>query len=328
VVAVILLQKFLKIIDHQHMHIKQPYQTTLSRSVSRSGIGLHSARLVDMTLHPAPADTGIVFRRIDVSSVDVEIPALSCNIADTMLNSRIMNDDGVTVGTVEHLLAAFAGLGVDNAYIDINAAELPAMDGSALPYCALIREAGIDVLKTPRQYLKVIKPVRIETERSWAEIIPSDRLEIDVSIAFNDAAIGQSQYFYVHDDTSFEDELAAARTFCLYPDLTRLRAAGYALGGSLDNAIVVDDGRILNEGGLRFSDEFVRHKTLDCLGDLYLAGHHILGHITTSQPGHAVNNRLLEALLRDDDAWVLIDGFEHMDNVAMPASLRPVQAYA
>ncbi|NDA08605.1 MAG: UDP-3-O-[3-hydroxymyristoyl] N-acetylglucosamine deacetylase [Alphaproteobacteria bacterium] len=310
------------------MFINQPYQTTLSKSVSRSGIGLHSARLVDMTLHPAPADTGIIFRRVDVSSVDCEIPALSCNIADTMLNSRIMNDDGVTVGTVEHLLAAFAGLGVDNAYIDINAAELPAMDGSSLPYCNLIHEAGINILKTPRQYLKVIKPVRIETERSWAEITPSERLEIDVSIAFEDDFIGQSQYFYVHDDTSFEDELAAARTFCLYPDLTKLRAAGYALGGSLDNAIVVDQGKILNDDGLRYTDEFVRHKTLDCLGDLYLAGHHVLGHITASQPGHAINNRLLEALLNDESAWVFVNGLEKAENQVSTKPVRQVAAYA
>ena len=292
------------------MYISQPYQTTLTQSVSRSGIGLHSARLVDIKLHPAPANNGIVFRRTDVSSVDTAIKAISSNIADTMLNSRIMNDDGVTIGTIEHLMAAFAGLGVDNAFVDVNAAELPAMDGSSAPFCAMITEAGISLQKETRQYIKVIKPVHIQTSTSDASISPSDALEIDVTIDFDDPLIGRSQYFYVHGDNSFQHELAAARTFCLYQDLTKMRAAGYALGGSLDNAIVVDDGGLLNEGGLRFTDEFVRHKTLDCIGDISLAGLPLIGHIRCSHPGHAVNNKLLEALLKDESAWVIIDADE------------------
>lgn len=301
------------------MFVKQPYQSTLSKSVSRSGIGLHSARLVDIKINPAPADTGIVFRRTDVSSVNTSIQALSRNIADTMLNSRIMNDDGVAIGTIEHLMAAFAGLGVDNAFVDVNAAELPAMDGSSALYCDMINEAGIELLSASRKYIKVIKPVRIQYNDSEASISPSSNFEIDVTIDFDDPLIGKSQYFYVHADGSFENELAAARTFCMYQDLTKMRAAGYALGGSLDNAIVVDNGSLLNESGLRFTDEFVRHKTLDCIGDMYLAGLPMIGHIRSSLPGHAVNNKLLNALLEDESAWVIVIATE--DDSIMDTSL-------
>ena len=310
------------------MFISQPYQTTLSKSVSRSGIGLHSARLVDLSLHPAPADTGIVFRRTDVTNVDTHIPAISSNIADTMLNSQIMNDDGVGIGTIEHLMAAFAGLGVDNAYVDVSAAELPAMDGSAEPFCAMINDAGIELLKTSRKYLKVLKTVQVQSDLSVASISPSNKLEIDVTIDFEDPLIGKSQYFYVQNDLSFEQELAAARTFCLYRDLTKMRAVGYALGGSLDNAIVVDDGALMNETPLRFTDEFVRHKTLDCIGDLSLAGLPVLGHIRAVRPGHAVNNLLLEALLADESAWVVVDALE-LDDMPIEQNLaEPAAAFA
>ena len=308
--------------------INQPYQTTLSSSVSRSGIGLHSARLVDLTIHPAPAGTGIVFRRTDVSNVDPEIKARSHNIADTMLNSRIMNDDGVDIGTIEHLMAAFAGLGVDNAYVDVNAAELPAMDGSSAPFCSMINDAGITTLTAPRQYIKVLKSIRISKGNAHAEISPSSSLEIDISIDFSDPMIGKSQYFYVHTDGSFEKELAAARTFCLYGDLAKMRAAGYALGGSLDNAIVVNDGALMNEQGLRFTDEFVRHKTLDCIGDLSLAGLPIIGHITAVQPGHAINHLLVEALLADDTAWVITDAFADDGMTTESYGAEPLTAYA
>ena len=289
------------------MSVDSNRQHTLKASVSRTGIGLHSARMVDMTIRPAPADTGIVFRRVDISNVDTAIPALSGNIADTMLNTRIMNDEGVTVGTVEHLMAAFMGLGVDNAFIDINAPELPAMDGSSAPYCAMLEEAGIAAQKAPRKHLRVLRPVRVESETGWAEIAPSDELVIDVSIKFDDSAIGASKYFYVHRDGSFADEIADARTFCLYQDVTKLRAAGYALGGSLENAIVVDNGTVLNEGGLRHDDEFVRHKTLDCLGDLYLGGYFVLARITAVQPSHALNNSLVKTLLADASAYEIAE---------------------
>lgn len=309
------------------MSVSATQQHTLATSVSRNGIGLHSARMVDITLHPAPENTGIVFRRVDINNVDTAIPAHASNIADTMLNSRIMNNEGVTVGTVEHLMAAFYGLGIDNAFVDVNAAELPAMDGSSAPYCAMIREAGITAQTAPRKFLKITRRVRVESDHGWAEIAPNDDLVIDVSIDFKDPAIGASKYFYLHHDGSFEDEIAAARTFCLYQDVTKLRAAGYALGGSLENAIVVDDGAVLNEGGLRFSDEFVRHKTLDCLGDLYLGGVFVLGHITAHQPSHALNNKLVEALLADPSAYTITDAVDAADSAEADA-LAPVAAYA
>ncbi len=310
------------------MFISQPYQTTLAKSVTRSGIGLHSARLVDLKLSPAPADTGIIFRRTDVSSVDTEIRAISSNIADTMLNSQIMNDDGVGISTIEHLMAAFAGLGVDNAYVDVSAAELPAMDGSAKPYCDMINEAGIDVQHVSRKYLKVVKPVTIQSGESVASISPADRLEIDITIDFDDPLIGRSQYFYVQNNSSFDQELASARTFCLYRDLTKMRAVGYALGGSMDNAIVVDDGTLMNETPLRFTDEFVRHKTLDCIGDLSLAGRPVLGHIRAERPGHAVNNKLLEALLADETAWVIVDALDLDVEPQDTAVIEPTAAFA
>ena len=289
------------------MTVHSEFQHTLGASVSRTGIGLHSAKMVDVTIRPAPEGTGIVFRRVDISNVDTEIPAHCSNIADTMLNSRIMNNEGVTVGTVEHLMAAFMGLGVDNAYVDTNASELPAMDGSSAPYCAMILEAGLAAQKAPREYLKVLRPVRVESGHGRAEIAPADGgLAIDVSIDFSDSAIGSQRYFYVHREGGFTEELSDARTFCLYQDVTKLRAAGYALGGSLENAIVVDGGKVLNEGGLRHSDEFVRHKTLDCLGDLYLGGHSVLGRVTASQPSHALNNMLVKALLADESAFEIV----------------------
>ena len=289
------------------MSVQSPLQHTLANSVSRTGIGLHSAKMVDITIHPAPEDTGIVFRRVDISNVDVAIPAHCDNIADTMLNSRIMNDEGVTVGTIEHLMAAFLGLGIDNAFVDVNASELPAMDGSSAPYCAMIQEAGIAPQKASRKYLRVLRPVRVENEAGWAEISPSDELIIDIAIDFSDSAIGSSKYFYIHRENSFNEEISDARTFCMYQDVTKLRAAGYALGGSLENAIVVDDGKVLNEGGLRHDDEFVRHKALDCLGDLYLGGHFALGHIKAVQPSHALNYNLVKALLADEAAFEIVE---------------------
>ena len=307
------------------MSVPESRQNTLASSVCRSGIGLHSARMVDITIHPAPEDTGIVFRRVDISNVDIAIPAHSSNIADTMLNSRIMNNEGVTVGTVEHLMAAFYGFGIDNAYVDVNAAELPAMDGSAGPYCAMILEAGIKSQKAKRLFLKVLQEVRVENDNGWASIKPAEQLILDVSIDFEDSVIGASKYFYIHENGSFENEIAHARTFCFFQDVAKLRAAGYALGGTLENAIVVDNGTLMNEEGLRFSDEFVRHKTLDCVGDLYLGGGALLGHVTAVQPSHALNHKLLEALLADEAAYVITSEAEQTDHAK--GSNVPVAAF-
>ena len=290
------------------MTIIESKQQSLSGSVSCSGIGLHSARTVDMTLRPAPENTGIVFRRVDLSGVDTAIPALAQNVGNTTLNTEIINNDGVSVSTIEHLMAAFQGLEIDNAYVDVNAGELPALDGSSAPFCKMIKEAGIQPQQAARRYLKVRSSLRAESKNSWAEITPSSGLEIIASIEFDDPIVGHSEYSYTHSNESFEEELARARTFCLYKDVTTYRAGGFALGGSLENAVVIDNGKILNEGGLHFSDEFVRHKTLDCLGDIYLGGFQVLGKFTFMRPGHTINNEIMKTLLSDPNAYTIADG--------------------
>jgi len=282
------------------------FQNTINKSVTRSGIGLHSARLVDLTIHPAPANTGIVFRRSDLTSIDTTILAHISNVADVSLNTSICNSDGAVVGTIEHLMAAFAGFGIDNAYVDVSGHELPAFDGSSLRFCEMLTEAGTTVQREERRYLKVMKPITVKNDVSELSITPADMLQISVKIDFSDPLIGASQYFYVHDDNSFGNELASARTFCLYDDISRMRAAGYGIGGSLENAIVVKDGQMMNETPLRYTDEFVRHKTLDCLGDLRLAGYSLIGHVTANRPGHRMNSELLKALFSDPDALILV----------------------
>lgn len=282
------------------------FQNTINKSVTRSGIGLHTARLVDLTIHPAPAHTGIVFRRTDLTGIDPTIPAHISNVADVSLNTSICNSDGAVVGTIEHLMAAFTGCGIDNAYVDVSGHELPAFDGSSLRFCEMLAEAGITVQKDERRYLKVLKPIVVKKDSSELRIVPADMLQISVKIDFRDPMIGASQYFYVHDENSFVNELASARTFCLYDDISRMRAAGYGIGGSLENAIVVKDGQMLNETPLRFTDEFVRHKTLDCLGDLRLAGYGLIGHVTANRPGHRMNSELLKMLFSQPDAMTLV----------------------
>ncbi|MGB2303900.1 MAG: UDP-3-O-acyl-N-acetylglucosamine deacetylase [Candidatus Puniceispirillales bacterium] len=288
-------------------------QKTVNTSVTRSGIGLHTARLVVITIRPAPVNTGIVFYRSDLTGIDTAIPAHISNVSDVSLNTSICNSDGAEIGTIEHLMAAFAGLGIDNAYVDVSGPELPAFDGSSDRYCQMITEAGIKDQSEDRRYIKVLKPVSVELNEAISTLTPSSVLHISTKIDFSDPFIGASQYFYVHDDDSFMNELSAARTFCLYKDVSQMRAAGYAIGGSLDNAIVVKDGQMLNETPLRFTDEFVRHKTLDCLGDLRLAGLGIIGHMTASRPGHRINSELLKALFRNDSNYAIVTSKECND---------------
>jgi len=290
-------------------------QNTINKSVTRSGIGLHTARLVDLTIHPAPANTGIVFRRTDLTGIDNTIPAHISNVADVSLNTSICNNDGAVIGTIEHLMAAFTGLGIDNAYVDVYGHELPAFDGSSLRFCDMLIEAGKTVQREERRYLKVTKPVFIKNGLSELSITPANMLQLNVKIEFSDPFIGTSQYFYVHDDNSFQHELSAARTFCLYDDISKMRAAGYGIGGSLENAIVVKDGQMLNETPLRYTDEFVRHKTLDCLGDLRLAGYGIIGDVTAIRPGHRMNSELLKALFSQPDAMTLVTRSELNETV-------------
>lgn len=304
------------------MYIEQPFQTTVSRDVVLEDVGLHSGRFVRAVICPAPANTGIKFRRVDIEEQLQTVAAHADNAEQARLCTRIVNADGVGLETVEHFMAAFAGLGVDNAIVEIDAGEAPIMDGSSKPIVDAINLAGLELLSVRRSQLVVTKPVEVRLDcGAWARLDPAPQLEIDVEIDFEDSAIGCQHYHYTHRDGSFEAELAGARTFCQKRDVTLMQNAGLALGGSLNNAIVVDDGVVLNEGGLRMDDEFVRHKVLDCLGDLYLLGMQIRGKLTASRPGHALSTQLVQALWRDSMSYMIVeDGAEHSrsDGYAMP----------
>jgi len=304
------------------MYIEQPFQTTVSKDIALEDVGLHSGRFVRAVIRPAPADFGIKFRRIDIDEQLQTVAAHAENAEQARLCTRIVNADGVGLETVEHFMAAFAGLGLDNAIVEMDSGEAPIMDGSSQPIVEAIKLGGLELLSARRRQLVVTKPVEIRLENgAWARIEPADQLEIEVDIDFEDAAIGHQHYHYVHRDGSFENELASARTFCCQRDVTLMQNAGLALGGSMNNAIVVDNGVVLNEGGLRMDNEFVRHKVLDCLGDLYLLGMQLRGKLTASRPGHALSTQLVQALWRDNMSYMIVeDGAEHSrsDGYAMP----------
>ena len=238
------------------------------------------------------------------------------------LCTRIVNSEGITLETIEHLMAAFAGVGLDNAIIEIDASEAPILDGSSQPVLDALNNAGLEILPARRKYMIVTKPIGVNLDcGAWARLEPADQLQIDVKIEFADSAIGTQSFSYSHSDGSFAAELATARTFCQLRDVELMQNAGLALGGSLNNAIVVDNGKILNEGGLRIDHEFVRHKVLDCLGDLFLIGMPVKAKMTASRPGHALSTKLVQTLLNDPTAYKVIEaGSEHSrsDSFAMP----------
>jgi UDP-3-O-[3-hydroxymyristoyl] N-acetylglucosamine deacetylase len=238
------------------------------------------------------------------------------------LCTRIVNSEGITLETIEHLMAAFAGIGLDNAIIEIDASEAPILDGSSQPVLDALNNAGLEILPARRKYMIITKPVEVQLDcGAWARLEPADQLQIDVKIEFDDSAIGNQSFSYSHSDGSFAAELATARTFCQLRDVELMQNAGLALGGSLNNAVVVDNGKILNEGGLRIEREFVRHKVLDCLGDLFLIGMPIKAKMTASRPGHALSTKLVQTLLNDPTAHKVIEaGSEHSrsDSFAMP----------
>lgn len=303
------------------MLIEQPMQTTVASAISFDGVGLHSGRFVHVTIHPAPANTGILFRRIDVTESRQTIAARPDTVRQARLCTRIVNDDGVGLETVEHIMAAFAGLGVDNAFVDINGGEAPILDGSSLPVVEAIRRTGIRQHGSRRRALVVTSPVSVEHGGGWAKLEPCDHLEIDAEIDFDDSAIGRQRFLYRHGTGTFERDLASARTFCLMRDVEAMQNAGLALGGSLSNAVVVENGTILNEGGLRMEREFVRHKILDCLGDLYLLGMMMRGRMTASRPGHAMCAKLITALWDSPASFKIIEEgatTEHSDGYALP----------
>lgn len=281
-------------------------QRTLKNVIRATGVGLHSGEMVYLTLRPAAPNTGIIFRRVDLEPV-VEIEAKAENVGETALSTTLV-EHGQRVSTVEHLLSAFAGLGIDNAYIDLNAPEVPIMDGSAGPFVFLVQSAGIEEQNVAKQFIRIKKPVTMEDGDKWAKFEPFDGFKVSFTIDFEHPAFtGRPQKVDVDfSSTSFVREVSRARTFGFMKDIEKLRENNLALGGSMDNAIVVDDYRVLNEDGLRYEDEFVRHKVLDAIGDLYLLGHSLIGAFSGYKSGHEVNNKLLRKLLAQEDAWELV----------------------
>lgn len=286
-----------------------PKQTTVANKVSCSGVGLHGGSIVNMTVLPAPANSGIIFKRLDVISSQALVPAIYNAVCETRLGTTIRNAHGVTVSTIEHLMAAFWGLGIDNAIVELDAAEVPIMDGSSEPFVFMLECAGITKLSAPRRILRVLKTVEVHEGESYAKISPNKEGEagmiLHIEINFNHALIGKQKAVYDFRDTSFKQSVSRARTFGFEHEINAMRSAGLALGGSLDNAIVVGKENILNAEGLRFDDEFVKHKALDCVGDLFLAGVRIDGELNFIRSGHAINNALLRAIFADSTAYVI-----------------------
>jgi UDP-3-O-[3-hydroxymyristoyl] N-acetylglucosamine deacetylase len=293
-------------------------QRTLKNSIRATGVGLHTGEKIYLTLRPAPVNTGVVFRRVDLPD-PVEIKASPEHVGDTRLSTTLVQGE-VRISTVEHLLSAVAGLGIDNLYVDLSAPEVPIMDGSAGPFVFLIQSAGIQEQSTPKRFIRIKRPVKVEDGEKWASFEPFDGFKVGFTIDFDHPLFQSSTQSAELDfsTTSFVKEVSRARTFGFMRDIEMLRERKLALGGSLDNAIVLDDYRVLNEDGLRYENEFVKHKILDAIGDLYLLGHSLIGAFWGYKSGHALNNELLRTLVSQEDAWEAVT-FED-DSVAPPIS--------
>jgi UDP-3-O-[3-hydroxymyristoyl] N-acetylglucosamine deacetylase len=278
-------------------------QRTLKNSIRATGVGLHTGKKVLMVLKPAPANHGIWFRRTDLDQ-PVDIPARTESVGDTTLGTTIVKD-GVKVSTIEHLLSALAGLGIDNAIIELSADEVPIMDGSAGPFVFLLQSAGIEEQGAAKKFVRIKKSVKVEDGEKWARFDPYDGFKVNFEIEFDHPVFKRRSQVASMDfsTTTFLREVSRARTFGFMRDLEYMRSRNLALGGNLDNAIVLDDYRILNEDGLRYEDEFVKHKVLDAIGDLYLLGHSLIGEFSGYKSGHGLNNRLLRTLIADSTAW-------------------------
>jgi UDP-3-O-[3-hydroxymyristoyl] N-acetylglucosamine deacetylase len=278
-------------------------QRTLKNVIRATGVGLHTGEKVYMTLRPAAVDTGIVFRRVDLQQ-PVEIRSCCENVGDTRLSTTLVKGD-VRIATIEHLLSAFAGLGIDNAYVDLSAPEVPIMDGSAGPFVFLLQSAGIEEQAKAKRFVRIKKPVTVRDGDKWARFEPFDGFKVGFSIDFDHPIFTRrtSSSEIDFSTTSFVKEVSRARTFGFMRDIEMLRERNLALGGSMDNAIVLDDYRVLNEDGLRYEDEFVKHKILDAIGDLYLLGHSLIGAFYGHKSGHELNNKLLRELLANEKAW-------------------------
>ncbi len=296
-------------------------QQTLGDVGRCRGIGLHCGQPVAMTLHPAPPNTGIVFRRTDAGA---EIRANWTSTTESALSTVLSNGEGIQIGTIEHLMAALAGSQIDNAVVELDGPEVPIMDGSAAPFMVMIERAGIVPQDAVRRAFKVLKPVSVSANGASAALLPEHGFSMSFEIDFDNPLIRRQDITLNFEPGTFKAELAPARTFGLLDDWPRLKAAGLARGGSLDNAIVVSGNRVLNDGGLRFADEFVRHKLVDALGDLYLAGGPIIGHFRGLRSGHALTRRLVAALFADRDAWcdTTISDARGIGAVAWPEARR------
>ncbi len=278
-------------------------QRTIKTAIRATGVGLHTGEKVYMTLRPAAENTGVVFHRVDLDE-PIAVPADPELVGETMLGTTLIKD-GVKIATVEHLMSALAGLGIDNLSVDLSAPEVPIMDGSAGPFVFLLQSAGIQEQNAAKRFIRIRRKVRVEDGDKWAEFSPFNGFKVNFEIAFNHPVFNKLRQDASIDfsSTSFLKEVSRARTFCFLRDVETLRERNLTLGGSMDNAIVLDDFRILNEDGLRYANEFVVHKILDAIGDVYLLGHSLIGEFSAFKSGHELNNRLLRALLHNESAW-------------------------
>ncbi|MCC4833531.1 UDP-3-O-acyl-N-acetylglucosamine deacetylase [Shewanella sp. 1_MG-2023] len=290
------------------------FQRTVQKMVKSTGVGLHSGNKVTLCIMPAPVNSGIVLRRTDLTPA-VEIPAKANLVRETTMCTALVNDEGVRISTIEHLFAALAGLGIDNAVIEVDAPEIPIMDGSASPFVFLLQSAGIKEQSVAKKYIKINQTIRVEDGDKWAELKPYKGFRVDFKIDFNHPEISRSQQHMVMDfsTSAFVKDISRARTFGFMQDIEYLRANNLALGGSMENAVVLDEYRVLNPDGLRYEDEFVKHKILDAFGDLYVAGHAIVGEFCAYKTGHALNNQLVRALLAQQEAWELVSFENEVD---------------
>lgn len=300
-------------------------QRTLKNVIRATGVGLHTGEKVFLTLRPAAVNTGIVFRRIDLEPV-VDVKAILDNVSSTRM-STTLERDGVRISTVEHLMSAFAGLGIDNVFVDLTAAEVPIMDGSAGPFVFLIESAGVEEQSAPKQFIRIKQSVEISDGDKWAKFDPYDGFKVDLTIDFDHPVVQSSQQHASIDfsESSFIKDVSRARTFGFLDEVEALQEAGLARGGSLDNAIVMDAFHILNDDGLRYRDEFVKHKILDAVGDLYLLGHLLVGAFSAHKSGHSMNNGLLRRLLETESAWEYVS-YDDVDSAPV-RYLQPLVAH-
>lgn len=281
-------------------------QRTINSKTSCNSVGIHSGLDISLTLLPAPCDTGIIFKRIDVTTGDNTIKANYKNVVDTKLGTTIANESGVKVATIEHLMAAIWGCGIDNLIIEIDGPEVPIMDGSSEPFVFLIECAGINTQESPRRVIEIMRNVKITDGDKLIEVEPSRTFSIDMHIDFNHQQIQKQNFDYTSTYASFKNDVCRARTFGFKHEIDQLHKIGLAKGGTLDNAILIDDNGVVNKEGLRYKNEFARHKTLDFIGDIYLAGYYIIGHFKASKAGHSINNKMLYEIFKDESAWRLV----------------------